>query len=558
MRKSSGPTPINGVRVKAYGGTTGVLVAMDVTDQARKGLLGFAIEREIMSGQFAGKKKWLEGMLTFPGLPHEPGQPVASNVGPIQKFRWSDYTVFPGTSYRYTVHAAYGPAGALTLKQGPQVDVTTCGPNSSHFVIFNRAAAASQAFARQFPKTAIELFVAKQKKKKLQTVKLPPEAYQWLSRGLLETIESVLARATDNTWTVDVCIYEYELDKIREAVAQAAQRVSKLRILYHAKPKDAQTHENKESLKTPPLPANVDTMPRKTSKIMHNKFIVLSKLVNGARAAQFVLCGSTNFTENGVYRQANVVHVTDDKKIAGDYLRHFEDLWNTADDPSETKKAINQKNPIVGNVPLFAGFSPRSGLGDLTEFVDVIQGAQRDVLFCTVFKLFDAVLKALKGKNNDPILRIGLQNTRTTITGFHKDRSQGFAAAAFLKEGLDGWLQEWTAKQKGNILVHTKIVVVDFTSNSPTIISGSHNLSKPASDGNDENYLIIRCDPTNIDIADSYGIELMRLYDHYRFRWLLQKSAKKKEPPALALDDKWTKDYFGGDKLKTADRQRFI
>ncbi len=54
-------------------------------------------------------------------------------------------------------------------------------------------------------------------------------------------------------------------------------------------------------------------------------------------------------------------------------------------------------------------------------------------------------------------------------------------ATALLGEGLEGWLKESTAGQKGNILVHTKLVVVDFTS----------------------------------------GIELMRLYDHYRFRWYL-------------------------------------
>jgi len=56
----------------------------------------------------------------------------------------------------------------------------------------------------------------------------------------------------------------------------------------------------------------------------------------------------------------------------------------------------------------------------------------------------------------------------------------------------------------------------------------------------------------------------MRLYDHYRFRWLTRQAAKGSkgksatgESPTLALDDSWTKDYFGGDPMKTADRVRF-
>ena len=40
-------------------------------------------------------------------------------------------------------------------------------------------------------------------------------------------------------------------------------------------------------------------------------------------------------------------------------------------------------------------------------------------------------------------------------------------------------------------------------------------LSKSASEGNDENFLIVH---GNTDVADCYGCELMRLYDHYRFR----------------------------------------
>ena len=45
----------NGVSVKAYAGTTGVLLGMNVEPSRREGLLGFALER--LDGS-SGEKEW--------------------------------------------------------------------------------------------------------------------------------------------------------------------------------------------------------------------------------------------------------------------------------------------------------------------------------------------------------------------------------------------------------------------------------------------------------------------------------------------------------------------
>jgi phosphatidylserine/phosphatidylglycerophosphate/cardiolipin synthase-like enzyme len=203
--------------------------------------------------------------------------------------------------------------------------------------------------------------------------------------------------------------------------------------------------------------------------------------------------------------------------------------------------------------PLFSGFSPRSGRGDLQAFVDIIDAAKKDVLFVTAFTLPDDILNALLGQPEDDILRYGLQNTTSRITGFHADRTAEFAATALLNTGLEGWLRENMKGQKGNLLVHTKAVVTDFTSDTPTIISGSHNLSASASNGNDENYLIIRGDT---DLADRYGLELLRFYEHYRFRYFAKKLALKQVQP-LATDDSWTDDYYLAGDLRRLSRLRF-
>jgi len=546
---------VNDVKVKAYPGSTSVLLAMDVAPPALPGLLGFAIERETLDGPKAGSKKWLEGLIHFPGQPHSAGQPIPTNIAPVQRFRWSDYTGYPGTRYLYTVHPVHLPLGTPPRPSGPAVEVRTLDMQAARFVIFNRAVAASQAFARRFPQVAADLEKARRLKKKPTTVKLPDEAYDWLSRGLLDSLVSFIAEARDETWALDIAIYEYELEAIRAALADAAKHGVQIRFLYHAKPGDPQTRENRTSLRKPPLSgSNVDLIPRKTSAIMHDKFIVLSRYQPRKRTPVAVLCGSTNFTENGVYRQGNVVHIDRDPEVAKVYLGQFEDLARTSEDPRQTRAAIDRTNPIVSGLPVFAGFSPRTGLGDLAEFVRIIDGAQRDVMFCTVFKLHDTVEKALLGKPRDSILRVGLQNSRSTITGWHRDRLADFDATAFLKDGLEGWLKESTAGQKGNILVHMKLVIADFTSDRPTVITGSHNLSQAASKSNDENFLILHPAPGDTDVADVYGVELLRFYDHYRFRWKLKEEEKKGRTPMLEPTDRWTHAYFGGDALKTADR----
>jgi hypothetical protein len=547
----------DGVSVKAYAGTSGVIVAFDVAAGKRPGLLGFAIERS------GGNRpnKWLGGGLDFPGIEREDGEFPTSQNAPIQKFRWSDYTVFPDTTYTYTVHPVYGTPEDVRLDPGPSVTVMTSSvTRGDHRVVFNRAAAASQAFSRQFPEVEAELNLARKERRPPKP--LPGEVLAWLSRGALEQITGFCARALDPTWALDIAIYEYELQEIRDAIDAARHRGADVRIVYHAAKGDEQTHINEEHVAEWPA---TQKRARLTSSICHDKFMVLSRIDNARRTPTAVLCGSTNFTHNGVYRQANVVHTANRPELAQKYLELFEVLFGGTT-VGDTRTWINVNNPLSSDAGIVAGFSPRSGAVDLDLFAAEIRGAARDVLFCTAFKLDDRILEELKGKPNDAILRFGLQNTSDdTITGIHRDRTADFVATAMLSEGLEGFLKESKAGQAGNILIHTKLVVVDFTSDAPTVISGSHNLSANASGSNDENYLIIR---GAADVADCYGVELMRLYDHYRFRWHQSPRSQDPDAPApvedptwphgtLAPDDRWATPYFAAGTLEAADRERF-
>lgn len=538
--------PADDFRVKAYAGTNGVLLAMDLAEPRRKGLLGFAIEKQ------QGSKPWLFlfNSLTFPNKAHTFPQfhATPSDIAPLQKFRWADYAVNPGMTLHYRVHLAYGTADAVQLGESLQLTITSDdGHPSNQSVMFNRAVAASQAFQRKFPE--LDALISANKHMPIEA--WPDAPRQWLENGLLARLLGFIERAVDDQWALDIAIYEYQLQAIVDAVNAAFARGVQVRVLYHARPDDEDTTINEASLAALP---SASRRGRVTHNIFHNKFMVLSRVgVSGEPQPEAVLCGSTNFTANGVYRQANVVHVLDDESVAASYLQTFEQIWVQPDDLGATRDWVTEHNPINPQQPLFAGFSPRTGGADLQEFVRIIGAAKKDVLFVTAFSLPDAVLNALLGQPHDDILRYGLQNTASRITGFHADRSAEFAATALLNTGLEGWLRENMKGQKGNLLVHTKAVVTDFTTDTPTIISGSHNLSVSASNGNDENYLIIRGDT---DLADRYGLELLRFYEHYRFRYFAKKLALKQVSP-LAPDDSWTNDYYIEGDLRQLSRLRF-
>jgi hypothetical protein len=197
----------NGVKVKAYSGTTGVLLAFNVEPDKREDLLGFAISRETTTGNLAGRIGWLQGMLDFPETSKGKGELLATNVAPIQKFRWSDYAVYPGTGYAYTVQPVYKLASVDTvtaadrrifLEAGPRVEIATQGFEGEDMIMFNRAVASSQAFSRRFPDLDAEIEAARAAGT-LGDKSLPQRALDWLSRGLVERMEAFLNEALDHT-----------------------------------------------------------------------------------------------------------------------------------------------------------------------------------------------------------------------------------------------------------------------------------------------------------------------------------------------------------------------
>jgi len=115
-----------------------------------------------------------------------------------------------------------------------------------------------------------------------------------------------------------------------------------------------------------------------------------------------------------------------------------------------------------------------------------------------------------------------------------------------------GWKKE--ILNAGFAVTHDKIVVIDPFSDDCVVVTGSHNLGHKASFNNDENLVIAKGERY---LAEAYATHVLDIYDHFSWRWLVQRG-KVSGDAALETDpDKWQARYFGDDGSITNAQLRF-
>jgi hypothetical protein len=189
--------------------------------------------------------------------------------------------------------------------------------------------------------------------------------------------------------------------------------------------------------------------------------------------------------------------------------------------------------------------------GDLENVFAAMQGAKDAILFL-VFQpgspsIVDQAASVqdikptlfVRGAATDP----GAVNDFSTHL-FHHTAAQtdtDVVSAAAINDQFGYWEKELLKSgPSAHAIIHDKIVVIDPFLDECVVITGSHNLGYRASYNNDENLLIIR---GNRQLAAAYAAHVMDVYDHYRWRFMLQ-SKGTSAWTGLASDDKWQDKYF--------------
>jgi phosphatidylserine/phosphatidylglycerophosphate/cardiolipin synthase-like enzyme len=545
-----------GLTVNCIAGTHTVHMGLNLSDARRKKCLGFAIQRE---DHTEDERYWMSGSKTFkstdPGL--GPGGQISSREHPYQTFQWSDYSAKPDHDYTYTVIPLYGSGNNLTTKGELSVRVKTEKEfNGMHSVFFNRGAVASQEYARRFMNKAPDTLAGNEQ----------VAAYRWLSRGLLEAFQSFVSRASGANFGLYGAIYEFQWSEALAAIKAASAGGAKVEIVYDGIGASSGPRAKNE-LAIAGAQLTQICKPRTTGKIMHNKFLVLTR----GQKAIAVWTGSTNLTENGIFGHLNCGHVVEDPAIAAQYLAYFHQLKTNPVAAAERTwmGTNNSAPPNPWNSDTTAIFSPRTGINVLQWYADVADAkignlAKKPLFMSFAFGMHKNFQKVYE--QNDGILRIALMEKEGNGAALAQGkidirrirRLPNIVVAIgnnIAINSFDRWLQEKRAlTAEANVrYIHTKFMLFDPLGPKPIVVTGSANFSEASCNANNENMLVIRNDKR---IADIYFGEFMRLYSHYAFREAVAIARANGDtqwkPNYLSEDDSWQKDYY------TNGNQRYL
>ena len=220
-----------------------------------------------------------------------------------------------------------------------------------------------------------------------------------------------------------------------------------------------------------------------------------------------------------------------------------------------------QVHALKNNSYAFAQFTavPQSSPHaiDIAELLDLIAGAKQSLLFA-MFMPGAEIFNAAVGRGKDIFVR-GVANTfpqaGTNTSNVdvnlvdNGQKTPQFQLEVVEPEGIEtsfsAWAAEVTRRQFGAIghaIIHSKVLVIDAFSDNPTVVTGSHNFSKTASNSNDENFVVIS---GNRALAQAYAVNILGLYDHYRWRKYILDCVKTKKQPwsHLSEDPDWLKKY---------------
>lgn len=500
------------VNVRAISGTHVVFLAFDMAQENAKGLMGFAIQRMDLTED---ETVWLRGNKTFASIRPPTGfDDASSRDHPFQAFQWADYTVKPGYRYRYRVIPMYGRPGALRERPATTVSIDT-EPLSAgkHDVHFNRGAIASQAFVKRFPGQTLDQAGA--------------PAYAWLGRDLVPALLGFIAKAKDSSYGLHGAIYELHQPDgkpwpdVLSAFRDAHDAGAEVKLLYHAGDDDT-GQENVAVIARAKIKGI--SIGRRNARLMHNKFIVLSR--HGK--PQAVWTGSTNISRNALHGQLNFGHVIRDPGVAGRFLAYWEKLRADPDaeelkDWAESENALPPADDADEILPIF---SPHRGSGVFKWWI-ALAGAGRPLFmtfpfgivkdFRPVFDTSDDVLRfALLDKYVNGGNRASRAAAIADIERIRRRPNIGFALGHHIEvDWIDGWRKEQDPIGVNVNWIHTKFMLIDPLGKTPVTLAGSANFSLASVASNDENMLLIRGDTR---VADIFFGEFMRVFAHHRFR----------------------------------------
>ncbi len=560
--------------------------------------LGFSVRRKDL-GKAGSDFQALPAWVGWQGGSNADWKAQNTDIWPVQKFNWRDFTAQAGGSYQYQIVPMTGTKDSLTAANDLVLtsDEVHLTPDTANNVLayFNNGILSTQSVAHFLPPGSTG---APSSSALLKHINTPGDKLrESLAGQMIEAVTSLLKRAQKEGGECYMALYELADEELIQDIIATGKQVHVVLSFSSTNgdgapaPKAGAPPTSRQRLHN----AGIDIYDRllPVADIGHNKSIAYVD-AKGNPAA--VLCGSTNWTQTGLCAQSNNSVIIEDPKIAALYL----DYWNrlkadtvtAGDDPKALQAAdfrsANNKPNVVGNTTVWyspntknkskpakavipddlgpGAKQPADAPGDMFEVFQAIYAAKQAVIFLEFQPGTPSVLDAIKqveqanaglfirGAATDPkaiqqfnAQQANAQQPMTTElyhhgTGGPDTVFETGAAATAVNDQFGYWKKELLKSSQGaHAIIHDKIVVIDPLSDTDcVVVMGSHNQGYKASYANDENLVIFR---GNGPLARAYTTHVMDVYDHYRWRFKIQ-TEKTHAWTGLQTIPDWQNIYF--------------
>ena len=291
--------------------------------------------------------------------------------------------------------------------------------------------------------------------------------------------------------TIHIASFEFDLPQVADALIAAQERGVTVRWVTDDEHGIEADEDDGLELFPKLEDAGIRVKDDGREALMHNKFWIFDR--------QWVWTGSTNITENGVFRNNNNVILMKSPRVAEMYEREFAEMWDDDAFGATSPSDVAKQQTTVNGTPVLVLFGPEDDVAEkLTTLLDAAQQSIRFMAFSfTHDDMGDAILR--RAKVNVDVK--GIFEARGSETEF-SELPKLFCA------GLQ-------VRQDGNPrILHHKTIIID----EQIVVTGSFNFSNNADRSNDENLVIM----TSADLATHYLQEFDR-------RWAEASAPEKAE-----------------------------
>ncbi|MFA5975241.1 MAG: phospholipase D-like domain-containing protein [Elusimicrobiota bacterium] len=149
--------------------------------------------------------------------------------------------------------------------------------------------------------------------------------------------DQIIRRINTSRATIDVAVYSFTSGEIAQALADAAKRGVRVRVIRDAGQSRNRNDEN-DFLARQGIPIQIRS--GKGRGVMHDKFAIFD--------GKEVFVGSYNWTANAEHNNWENALFTNEKKVVDSYTKEFTVLWGAL-------ARTGRKKNVIGRLPFFKG-----------------------------------------------------------------------------------------------------------------------------------------------------------------------------------------------------------